>query len=564
MFYIVPATQAPHNISQRASFPSYPSEDFARPHSHHHHRLHHRSAQPGTPYIGDESLSSSDLYASQQRYNQALAQVRAAEAEYLRAQARARAEEQARFERQRVLQAAARQRAYEEELGRMERARVLQAKAEAERQRRVRIELLRRQMFATPDMDATMFHHSGYPHRQHSELQQPRPRQGQDAMKDVFEFLYGATAERNVRLLSSSLATSIPDTSSHNQPTPAPTKRVSFAAVPSYSSSVPPTPAPQTPLKPRPSAHQAKPQSDEDAITDFITSLFGASTEAPKKAAAPPQRNVQAPEPQPSSSASPTDDEAVANFISNLFGVPMHVSQKTAPAKSTTASVPAPAAEETKPTPTPVAAKETVSDEDAFLNVLSGLFGLGAFPQHHSSAPQTAKPTPQPAPQAHSTPVRLLVNHLSYSSSVVDPRSFVQGIVIRDGPPKDVKGKGKAREPSPSPSPSPAPVSASTSAPTAPVTHNFLSSLLENLSSAGGATTQGVATRLQEELLSGKLDREMEEVVTNVLASLVGGLGERPHQSPSAADGASALGSAHSSRSSSPGASGSGTKVRLY
>lgn len=414
MFYIVPSTQTPHTLSSRASFPSYPSEDFARPHSHHHHRHLHRRTQP---YIDDNSFSTSDLYASRQRYDQALAQVRAAEAEYLQAQAqaRARAEEQARLERQRALQAAARQRAYEEELARRERSRVLQAKAEAERQRRIRIELVKRQMFAIPNVEATPYGHRGYPRRQPSQqqLQRPRPRQEQDAVKDVLELLYGVTPARNVCSCSSSLANLSPNVSSKNQSTPAPVKRVSFASTPTYSSSVPPTPTPQTPLKPRPSAHQAQPQSDEDAITDFIASLFGAPAEVPKKAAASVSPTPQTPQPQPSASTSSADEEAVAKFISNLLGIHLRdVQTTTKPTKPTPAPAsaskpapaPAPAAAETKPAPASAATKESTSDEEAFFKILSGLFGVGALPQRQPSTEHKTPTAPRSTPVSRFLP----------------------------------------------------------------------------------------------------------------------------------------------------------------
>lgn len=105
--------------------------------------------------------------------------------------------------------------------------------------------------------------------------------------------------------------------------------------------------------------------------------------------------------------------------------------------------------------------------------------------------------------------------------------------MIRDHPPKG-KGKRKAPDPSPSPtSPSSSLLSIPISTPTSPpVTRDSLSALLEKWLSihepvAHVSFARELANYMQDELLSGKLNTEMEEVVTTVLAKVVSYMGER-------------------------------------
>lgn len=220
MFTFVPLAQAPHTLSSKSS---YPSEDL---YLRHHHSRHtpSRHTQPILPFVDDDSSSSSELYASRQRYYEALAEARAAEAEYLQAQARARAEE-ARIERQRALQAAARQRAYEEEVARRVRAREIEerlrrAKAlQVERERAKKIELMRQQMFGMADIDASG-HAACDPCGlcQQSQPQTPARHEEEEALRAFFEFFHGAPPAYKVCSPSHLVLTLPSDVLSDSQP----------------------------------------------------------------------------------------------------------------------------------------------------------------------------------------------------------------------------------------------------------------------------------------------------------------------------------------------------------
>lgn len=503
MFYIIPSAQSPHTLSQRASYPSYPSSDFARPRHNHHH---HRRSQPAYSFADHNGVSPTDVYASQQRYQNALAQVRAAEVEYVRAQARARAEEQARIERQRALEAAARQRAYEVEVARMERLKVIRE----EQIRRERIELSRARLYASYRPEQLEFYERPRPDRTAHHRHHHR-RFEQDDLDNLFTLVNGVTPAQTVRFTSplDLQASSDPETVLQLQRPATSTNRVSFAPLPTYSS-VPPTPAPETPLKPRPSVHKPKPQSDEDVVAEFITSLFGAPARQPSLRSAPQPQSQPVPK-----ATSPYAEDLEKAFMS-FFGAPVTKRAATTQTTSTTpSSTPAPTvpsvpvAEKTA-TPSSSVNKSQKEVEDA-LQLVFNIFGLPTAPTN-TARPQSEKKAPAAAEtQSRPVPVCFFVAPSACFVPCPDGDLTSQGIVIRDDPPKDVKGKGKAREPSPSAPSSPR------LAPTVPTDRNSLSSLLDRPSSLNS-----LAKHLQAELLSGKLDREMEEVVTNVLAGLVG------------------------------------------
>lgn len=352
MFSFVPLAQAPHTLSLKTPSSSYPSEDFSLRHPRHTRARH---TQHILPFVDDVSSSPSELYASRQRYYEALAEARAAEAEYLQAQARARAEE-ARIERQRALQAAARQRAYEEEVARQARVREIEEihkmvkSLKEERERKEKIELLKRRMFGMPqsEVDASRLAPPGH------QPQTPDRREEQEAL-----CFYGATPVCKVRLLSYTVPMLLSNVSMDKKPAPTQTECVSIPPTTLPLSSASPASASDVPLKSRSAVPNSSPQPDEDAY---------------------------------------------AKFISHFFGVPLDHAKKSSPVKSTTPTahatvpVPTPTPTETKPPTTPKI-REDKSAEVAAFKIFAEMFGLGpalAAPNH------TEKKTASP-----STPVRL-------------------------------------------------------------------------------------------------------------------------------------------------------------
>lgn len=357
MFSFVPLAQAPHTLSLKTSSSSYPSEDFSLRHPRHTRARH---TQHILPFVDDVSSSPSELDASRQRYYEALAEARAAEAEYLQAQARARAEE-ARIERQRALQAAARQRAYEEEVARQARVREIEEiykmvkSLKEERERKEKIELLKRRMFGMPqtEVDASRLAPLG------QQPQTPDRREEQEALRAFFDYFYGATPVCKVRLLSYTVLMLLSNVSMDKQPAPTQTECVSIPPTTLPLSSAPPASASDAPLKSRSAVPNSSPQPDEDAY---------------------------------------------AKFISHLFGVPLDHAKKSSPVKSTTPTahatvpVPAPTPTETKPPTTPKI-REDKSAEVAAFKIFAEMFGLGPA---LAASNQTEKKTASP-----STPVRL-------------------------------------------------------------------------------------------------------------------------------------------------------------
>lgn len=311
MFSFVPLAQAPHTLSLKTLSSSYPSEDFSLRHDHPRH-THPRHTQNILPFVDDVSSSSSELYASRQRYYEALAEARAAEAEYLQAQARARAEE-ARIERQRALQAAARQRAYEEEVARQARVREIEeihkmAKAlQMERERSEKIESLKRRMLGMPqaEVDVPRLAACG------QQPQTPDRREEQEALRAFYDFFYGGTPVRKVRLSSYSVPILLSDVSMGIQPAPASAERVSISPTTLSPAFVPPTPASETQLKSRSAVPHSSPQPDEDANANLLSHLFDVSLDDAKKVfpveSASPPAHATAPVPAPTpTKAKPT------------------------------------------------------------------------------------------------------------------------------------------------------------------------------------------------------------------------------------------------------------------
>lgn len=334
MFTFVPLAQAPHTLSSKAS---YPSHDLSLRH-HHSHHTPSRHTQPIFPFVDDDSFSSSELYASRQRYYEALAEARAAEAEYFQAQARARAEE-ARVERQRALQAAARQRAYEGEVARRVRAREIEerlqrAKAlQVERERTKKIELLRRQIFGLPDNEASACDPCGL--CQQSQPQTSARHEEQEALRAFFEFFHGASPAYKVCSPSHLVLILLSDVSLDIQPTSAQTERVPTPTTPS-SSSMRPTAVPERPIESRSAVPNSSPKPDEDALARFVSYLFGVSLDDAKK---------------------------------------MSPVKSGSPAPHAAASVPTPTLTETKPVTTSKIQEEKSAEVDA-LKIFAEMFGL--------------------------------------------------------------------------------------------------------------------------------------------------------------------------------------------
>ncbi|KAA1474151.1 hypothetical protein DENSPDRAFT_904676 [Dentipellis sp. KUC8613] len=255
-------------------------------------------------------LPAADVIRSQERYRRALAEVRAAEAEYaanvLRAReeaARRQKEEAVRRERQRLLQAEVervkrqRQLALQAEMERVRREEQrqlqIQMRREAERARRERIEVLRRQLFlealSTEDQQAEeSLSPFAFSRGRKTPVAAPAPSQRTDrkeqanSLKDIFEFIYGAQQGNNT------VAVERP-----SEPAPVIVPKADVKGKGKAKETFPERDGASTPLKSRLEnrLHSGEDTEVEEIVRNLLSHLFGFENPAP---ASPTKDHTQA------------------------------------------------------------------------------------------------------------------------------------------------------------------------------------------------------------------------------------------------------------------------------